>query len=350
MLLRNEGRRHGGILGCEVVTIRIGVLRGYGALPLFVSIEENIVSCSVRAVVELGPEDEDRDRRLVVNDAVAERVELIGIGIVDTQCDGSPIIQATNCGFRRISPSPMGAPEIDDFRDVGSIGIPVRAIVDKLAVPALGLSNAPPLPLIPFWLEPYSDAVGVGSEHEETIAEVRGTDGCSWNTVPACRPPDRCQIPEDFLESTSTVNAEETGDVFDEDPRRFDFARDAPDFGPEPSSVLNAETFSCDAGALTRKTGNDDIHSAAIRFASEGFQIVEHRTCIQVAFDHSTSDDGSRIGLPLDNTHKLNSWESESGCTFEPSVSRAERKYSSGMNRYMIHVSMHVVYGVIRAG
>lgn len=206
----------------------------------------------------------------------------------------------------------------------------MRAAVPRLGRPALGRSFAPPLPLIPFWLDPYSDAAGVGSKQEDTIAEVRGSDGCRGDTVPLRIPPARCQVPEDALERSSTVNGEETWDVFREDPRGVRFLRDAPDLGPEPALVGDAESLASDAGALAGETGNDKIHAVAIRSAIEGFQVVVDRTWIQGTFDHSTCEDRCREGLPLDSTHTTNSGESKAHAEFEPSVSGAEGEESVG--------------------
>lgn len=117
--------------------------------------------------MELGPEDEDRDRRLVADDAVAERVELIGIGIVDTQCGGSPIIQATNCWLRRIPPLPVGSPEVGDspdaFEGVSSprTATSVGAVRDQNVAPAFRPELSVQLPAVPDALQ--SVAVGVGS-------------------------------------------------------------------------------------------------------------------------------------------------------------------------------------------
>jgi hypothetical protein len=176
----------------------------------------------------------------------------------------------------------------------------------------------------------------VGSQQEETISEVRGTAGARGDTIPLRNPPARAQVPEDLLECSATVNAENARDVFGKEPARADFLRDAPDFRPEPALVFDAFAFSGDAGALAGKTGNDEIHASAIRLASEGFQIVEDRTWIHGTFGHSTSEDRSRVGLPLDNTHSANSGHSTPDGALEPAVSRAERKYSSGTNNHIV--------------
>ena len=214
--------------------------------------------------------------------------------------------------------------------DVGVGSIPRRAAVTRLGLPALGRSCSPPTPLIPFWLEPYCDALGVGSKQEETISEVRGATGCRGDTVPLRSPPESCQVPEDFLEGPTTVNREEARDVFDEEPRRTDFLRDAPDLGPEPALVVDPEALAGDGGALTGETGNDEIHASAVRLASEGLQIVPDRTWIQGAFAHSTSEDRSCVGLPLDSTHKSNSGHSCSDGELEASVAGAEGEGGSG--------------------
>lgn len=206
---------------------------------------------------------------------------------------------------------------------------PRVARVCKLIVPALGRSNSPPFPLIPFWLDPYDDALGVGSEQEETISRVNGADGGRGNTVPFRRPPARAQVPEDLRERGSTVNAEQSGNVLDEEPPRAGLAHDAPDVGPEPPLIVDAESLPCDGCSLAGEPGNDEIHSSAIRAAVEGFQIVEDRTRIHETFDHSRSDDGCGEGLPLDNTHKTNSGANQPDSTFEPEIAAAECKAGS---------------------
>jgi hypothetical protein len=257
---------------------------------------------------------------LLGDDAVAEEVEAFGLlGFV--QFGGSPIIHSTNNGDRCVSPLPSFAgvgvaisvgvnvrlrflsiswiksavliasvsdpilprslmPTAPRFAsvDCGVGNIPLRAIVVRLSLPALGLSFAPPTPLIPFWLDPYSDAVGVGSEQEETISEVRGADGCRGNAIPFRSPPARCQVTEDALERLPLVDREQPGHVLDEQHRRSTLARNAPDLGPEPAGIIDAESLTGDACTLTRESSNDEIHATAPRSAIEGFQIVPDRT------------------------------------------------------------------------
>jgi hypothetical protein len=182
--------------------------------------------------------------------------------------------------------------------------------------------------LIPFCDEPYSDAVGVGSgvgsEQVETIARVRGADGCRRDTVPFRIPPALRQVPEDFLEGAAGADAEQAGHVLDEQPSSAELARDAPDVGPQPSIIVGAEPSAGDAGGLARESRSDEIHEAAPRAAVEGFQIVPDRRELQGAFDHSISDDGSRVGLPLDNNHKANGGQSKSDAALEAEDASAE--------------------------
>ena len=61
-------------------------------------------SCST---VESIPEERCGDRRRVLDDAVAEDVDLIGTGGIVTHPGGSPIIHSTKAGFRRPPPAPV---------------------------------------------------------------------------------------------------------------------------------------------------------------------------------------------------------------------------------------------------
>ena len=68
---------------------------------------------------------------------------------------------------------------------------PFAAIENSDNVPALGRSFSPPTPLMPFWLDLYVEAVGVGSrcEKEKPLSEVRRADLGRAKTVPLCMPP-----------------------------------------------------------------------------------------------------------------------------------------------------------------
>jgi len=83
----------------------------------------------------------------------------------------------------RLTARPSSLPDGPGRRGSPGFAIPCgvghslrRAIVDSEGVPADGRSKAPPFPLIPFWLEPYSVAAGVGNK-PEAVPLVRGTEG-----------------------------------------------------------------------------------------------------------------------------------------------------------------------------
>jgi hypothetical protein len=73
----------------------------------------NIEICAVESV----PEDDERDRRRLFDDAVAEEVDLFGIGLITAHPGGSPIIHSTNLGFRSAPPIPVGAPGFGELGD-----------------------------------------------------------------------------------------------------------------------------------------------------------------------------------------------------------------------------------------
>lgn len=171
-----------------------------------------------------------------------------------------------------------------------------------------------------------SEALGVGSEQEDTIADVRGADGSRGHTVPFRNPPARGQGAEDLSERGASVDVKQAGHVLDEQHRGTALLDGSPHGRPQPSGVSGSEPLACDAGALTGETGSDEIHAVAVRAAVEGFQIVPDRARIQGTLDHSIREDGSRIGLPLDRTHNANWDASQPEPEFDPSVSGTERE------------------------
>lgn len=86
--------------------------------------------------VEPIEEGEEGARRCVGDDAVPEEMERLGIGGIVAHPAGSPIIQATNAGFRRAAPIPVAAPEVED-----PISICLTATSVKVAPLCLPLSG-----------------------------------------------------------------------------------------------------------------------------------------------------------------------------------------------------------------
>jgi hypothetical protein len=177
--------------------------------------------------------------------------------------------------------------------------------------------------LIPFCPNPYVLAVGVGSEHEETIAEVRGTDGCRWNAVPLRSPPARGQVAEDAIEGA--LRAEEARNILQEHVARSNLADHAPDVIPYPPRVHRSGSLPGDADRLTREAGSDEIHSVAPRATIEGCELVPDSSLIQPRLSHPGHEDGRREGLPFDNAHKAKVRACERNAPLEAANSSAER-------------------------
>jgi hypothetical protein len=111
-------------------------------------------------------------------------------------------------------------------------------------------------------------ATGVGSrcEKEESVAEVRGADGCRRYTVPFRIPPARGQVGEDV----GKPSANEPWDILQEEVPASHAASDPPDFGPEPTLVELRESFAGNADGLTRESSSDEIHRSTPRRRIEG--------------------------------------------------------------------------------
>jgi hypothetical protein len=78
-----------------------------------------------------------------------------------------------------------------------------------------------------------SDVRGVASNGEDPVAEVRGADGRSWNTVPDNIKPERGQGLDDFLPDQSLLDGEEVGDVLQDDVTRSNLAHDSGHLSPQ---------------------------------------------------------------------------------------------------------------------
>lgn len=114
----------------------------------------HIESCSVESL----PEDGERDRRLVRDDAVAEEVELVGVGRIVSHPVGRPIIQPTNAGFRREAPIPVGSPVGEDPVEISR---PLTATSVSVAPVCFCSVQPERFPAVPEARE--SCVVGVGS-------------------------------------------------------------------------------------------------------------------------------------------------------------------------------------------
>ena len=93
------------------------------------------------------------------------------------------------------------------------------------------------------------------------------------------------------------------GDILEEDERRFDFADDAGDMGPEMARILDAEPSARDRERLARITRSDDVHRAAPRAAVEGSNVVPDNSLIQGRIFHPRHESGCGEGFPFDMAH-----------------------------------------------
>jgi hypothetical protein len=129
----------------------------------------------------------------------------------------------------------------------------------------MGLIAAPPDGLL-FVRVSDSFAVGVGSQQEESVTEVRGADGCRGYTIPFRIPPARGQVGEDV----GKPSAKQPWDVLHEQVSASHAASDPPYLGPEPSLVGLRESFAGDADGLTWESRSNEIHRSTPRHRIEG--------------------------------------------------------------------------------
>ncbi len=179
----------------------------------------------------------------------------------------------------------------------------------------------PPLDRVP------EQARGVGQfvpladgEDEEPLALVGRAD--FRRSEEACRKAvaHADQSAGDFGES----EAEMMGDILKEDERRFDFADDAGDMGPEVARILTAEPSARHAEWLARIARSDDVHRAAPWAAVEGSNVVPDNSLIQGRVFHPRHESGCGEGFPFDMAHRTISGEGDGESEVEPACAGAE--------------------------
>lgn len=163
-------------------------------------------------------------------------------------------------------------------------------------------------------------AVGVGSQDEEPVAEVRGADGCRGDTVPFRNPPARGQISQYRAEAQGKV----TWDVLAEEEPRVRLARDAPDVRPEMTGVMQPPPFAGDAEGLTGVPRSNEIHCATPRSTVEGGDVVPDRSLVQGRVSHPRHEHGRAVGLPLNSAHQTMVGAGELDAEVETSDAGAE--------------------------
>lgn len=109
----------------------------------------------------------------------------------------------------------------------------------------------------------------VGSNTDEPVTEVRGTEGCCWNTVPDSIVPERGQVPEnDAPEASRRLSwgrrhAEDVGDVLDEHMPGSKVANDSPHLVPQNGlGVPEPLALPCGADPSAGESSGDEIDLA----------------------------------------------------------------------------------------
>lgn len=219
----------------------------------------------------------------------------------------------------RLGPPPR-CPASELRRASLAVGVgrsPCRAAVWSVGVPALGR-----FAFWPFcWLPAYGDAVGVGSQQEDPIAEVRGADGARRDTVPLRSPPARGQRGEDGVQS---ARGKESWNVLEEEEASAHLASDPPDVGPKPTLVVGAAAGAGHGVGLAGETRRDEIHASSPASGGEGREVAPDRSAIQGRFFHPGHEDGRSETLPLDSAHKLVVRARELDAELEPADAGAE--------------------------
>jgi hypothetical protein len=109
--------------------------------------------------------------------------------------------------------------------------------------------------------------------------------------------PDRRQVPEDARKEGSTLSAEESGDVFDNDGTWLEPSNHVKHIWPHPSIITSSSSHTSDADGLTRRPAAYDVDARHARpvHRADVAQILHARP---MAREH-----GARVRLDLRLPH-----------------------------------------------
>lgn len=112
-------------------------------------------------------------------------------------------------------------------------------------------------------LRPFH-AVGVGSNGEDPVTEVRGADGCCRYAIPDRVVPERGQVPENFSPDGSVVDSKDVRHVLHEDVAGSKLANGSGHLAPQNGlGVVEPVAESGGAGSLAGEPAGEEINGPA---------------------------------------------------------------------------------------
>ena len=103
----------------------------------------------------------------------------------------------------------------------------------------------------------FAALVGVGSNDEDSLPEMRGTTRCRRNNLPLRVIPHLGQSRDDKIKSS----LDESGDVLHKDVAGSKVANNSGELGPEPARVFLRETLTGETDGLTGEAPADEVDS-----------------------------------------------------------------------------------------
>lgn len=113
-------------------------------------------------------------------------------------------------------------------------------------------------------LPPAVLAIGVGSNGDDPVTEVRGAEGCRWKAVPFDIEAERGQVPDNLSPDGSVVDAKEVRHVLHEHVAGSKVANGAGHLAPQNGlGMLEPIALPGRRGSLAREPAGDDVDSGS---------------------------------------------------------------------------------------
>lgn len=140
-------------------------------------------------------------------------------------------------------------------------------------------------------------------QDEESHSPVRCSGIVRAQTTPLRIEPQRGQVPEHSVESSSS----ESCDVLHEDEAGSYLAHDPSELRPEAGALaVDALSLPGVADVLAGESASDEIHDSTPRAAVEGGDIRPHRARSQATFLHLAHQSRGGESVPLHETDRAN--------------------------------------------